>query len=197
MGHDNTVHRYLCAMFQDNRLPLLCQLKRGRWKRGDFMFFEEGVLGLEEDDRGSTCRERRLSSAETDVCVRDLLFYQRVVLRDVCTYCTEAIICYCMASFVQNEFRCLTSERKIEDWDRQIHGFRDFGTLFIFPRTIGYWYSLEESPKANFCLFYDPKLQPKPFPTLAKPHNQFLISSYILSSFITTPTWRYPPSRRW
>jgi len=81
MGHDNTVHKYLCAMFQDNRLPLFCQLKRGRWRRGDFMFFEEGVLGLEEDDRGSTCREGRLSFAETDVCVRDLLFYQRVVLK--------------------------------------------------------------------------------------------------------------------
>jgi hypothetical protein len=138
MGHGNTVHRYLCAMFQDNRLPLFCRLKRGRWRRGDFMFFEEGVLGLEEDDRGSTCRDGRLSFAETDVCVRDLLFYQRVVLRDVCTYYTEAIICYCIASFVQNEFRCLPSERKIEDWDRQIHGFRDFGTLFISPRSIGY-----------------------------------------------------------
>jgi len=97
------------------------------------MFFEEGVLGLEVDDRGSTCREGRLSFAETDVCVRDLLFYQRVVLRDVCTYYTEAIICYCIASFVQNEFRCLTSERKIEDWDRQISWIQRLRNLVHIP----------------------------------------------------------------
>jgi hypothetical protein len=95
-----------------------------------------------------------------------------------CLYCTEAIICYCIASFVQNLFRCLTSKGKIEDWDRQIHGFRGFGTLFIFPCSIGYWYSLEASPKAKFYFFYDPKLQFKRFPFLAKPYSQFLISSF-------------------
>jgi hypothetical protein len=38
------------------------------------MFFEERVLGLEEDDRGSACREGRLSFAETDVCVCETFY---------------------------------------------------------------------------------------------------------------------------
>jgi hypothetical protein len=81
-----------------------------------------------------------------------------------CLYCTEAIICYCIASFVQNLFRCLTSKGKIEDWDRQIHGFRGFGTLFIFPRSIRYWYSLGARPKAKFYSSTIPSSNSNHFP---------------------------------
>jgi hypothetical protein len=195
MGHGNTVHRYLRAMCQHNRFPLFCQLKRGRWSRGDFIFFGKGFWDwrrmTEEAHAGreSFLLLRRMCVCETFYSINEQCLETFVLYRS-----NHLLLHSLVRSKPVQMFDIKGENRRLGSPNSWIQRLRNLVHIPPFNWILVLAWGQSES---KILFFYDPKLQFKPFPFLAKPYSQFLISSFIPSSFITTPAWRYPPSRRW